>query len=651
MFLLCLIGSLHAEPARTRGDDPVPERAGSRAGPTASQHREMLEAAESMMDAGDALSALAQIFAAGDPTGAGWDALRGTVANVMVVNALGELQGDPAGTRGLYATWASWPLSSSVSARLDAHYSEVAAALSVNSDILLLDDLALELPIDHPLPERLHQAFTVDAAGLPGRQGLYASAAARFSGESLPVALPYPQSLGMSVAASDCASLFGEGLAGDLGGAFFVEVSSCATHTEERSTVEDYTYQDVEVYEVTEEVVVGTREECHDRQYYDDNNIQKEGWTERVCEDIPITQLQRVQRSRTITRTGQRTVEHRDYVFRLTGTALASLDAVSVQRPVVVRHIVSDSSYTSLAGDKAWDPALGEASARAQAPEELRGLVHSMRGELLQAVTDDLVAQAAALGGPEGEELLIRAWWLNRRLAPKGTLLNAAQQIVERPTDAPGQGYTLPALPEAPLIIDGYGQLHDTREQSGWIVKSPGLLKLTNSGLTLGTDMRQSYVGAGWAQTLVVAIRSGGSSEYGGSDTFAFSLYGGVSTQLDTVPGAVTALRPTGWLLGFSTGGGVGNPDGQTGFVLRFRMQYEAQHDPLDGTTYRNFAFVFPDLLLLVPHTRWKLGLHLEAQWNWLGIPDFKRRQADEPIPVLHYTPISVGPALALGPV
>ncbi|GEM_PF-5739354 len=658
MYVLALLVPAFAEPPQNW--TTLDEQAwGSRPAPDPSVQAEMLVRAADLVEQGELYRALAQVQEARCRTDPACAAAAAEVATAVMRAELARVasQADPASSFGLYSTWMQWPLTEAGHTDLQHHYTTATANTDPDTSVTVLDDLALELPKDHPLHERLRAHFEAAAeeAQTPGVAALLAAASARYTDDSPALDLPYPSHMGFRLHPSACADLLGEDASGDLVAELALDVSRCETTTDVWSEDEAYEYEDVEYYEVWEEVQIGSKEECHERPYYDDNNILKEGWTETVCEDVPITEMQQLQRSRPVTRAGVRTVEHRRYSVHfdasLSGVLEDELGQVAATAPLSWSFSQEDHAFDAPGGSRSWDPELSEASTRATAASPLRGQILEAVAALDQAYAQHLVDQASGRSEAEADELLVRAWWWNRHVEPVDGPVWAAMTVVERSTAVQDVAYAIGPLPEADLIVDGYGRLHDARSQSGWIVKSPGLLKVSNSGRTIGLDLRGSYLGPGWAQTVRLESRGGGSSEYGGAATFAGSVYGGVSTQLDSVDDAAASVAPLGWFAGFSTGGAKGLPDQQRGWVLKFRLEYEAQDDPEGGLGYRNLASVFPDLLLVVPGTRWKLGVYTEVKWNWLGLQDPKKREAGDPLEHHHFTPMTVGPALALGPV
>ena len=630
------------------------QRWGERPAPEAQVQAQMLEEATRLAEEDDPLRALAQLQEARCRQDEACLPGAHQVTAPALASELAQLEPQPEASLGLRSVWIQWPLDEASTRSLDEHYAALGAGLEPGVDVLLLDRLARELPPEHPLSQDLVEHLEPGAEAGEGTLALLQAAQARYQDEGHELALPYPTTLGLSFSASDCADLLPEDTLGDLQARLHLEVTRCGTRTETWEESEDYTWMETEVYTELEEVVVRYEEECTEGLYYDDNNIQKEGWTQTTCEDVPVTELQEVEKTRQVERTGRRLVQHRRYVFELEGSSLGTLETEHgtielSSQSFLVEQSLEDHSYDAEGGSRSWDPALSEQAARSGAAPMLAAaqLVDPLR----EAYAERLLAAAMDLPAPEADELIVQAWWWNRTIQPTSGPLFTAMTVVELPAQLEEASYALPELPEAPLIVDGYGQLHDTRDRSGWQVKSPGLLRPTNSGVSVLLDMRQSYLGPGWAQTTQVALRGGGGVDYASSSTFVTALYGGVSTQLDGLPDSGGELLPLGWTVGFSSGGGWANVDKQSGGMLAFHLAYEVQKGHEGEKGYKALSMVFPDLTLCLPGTKWLLGANLRVAWNWLGIQDPKKREAGEEIAFHHFTPISLGPAIGVGPV
>ncbi len=646
--------ALSAEPQDWDALDAA--RIGERPAPAPELQLQMMEEALRLAQEGDHPRALAQVQEARCRADPACREQAEQVVGLALEEALRSLPADPAQSLGLRSVWLQWPLSAQSQQALLDHYTALGEQLEPGVEVQLLDSLARELPPEHPLSQALIEHLDPSPwSAHPGAEALLEAAQARYLDQEHTLEPLYPQTLGLSLSADACEDLLSTSREGDLVAEVQLEVLRCETRTETWEESEDYTWMETEVYEAWEDVVVGYDEECTERLYYDDNNIQKEGWTETVCEDVPITESQKVQRTRQVERSGRRLVQHRRYLFEYEAQATASLETelerLQVAELVQASSELLDFAYDAEGGSRSWDSSLNEEAARLAADSQVTAAALSLGGPMEQAYAEQLLAAAMDERGPAADELLVQLWWWDRTIQPSSGPLHTAMSVVEQPPELELAHYALPPLGEAPLIIDGYGQLHDTRDGSGWQVRSPGLLRPTNSGLSVGLDLRQSYLGPGWAQSVKLALRGGGGVDYASSSTFTSTFYGGVSTELDEVPDSAGAMTPLGWFAGFSTGGGWGNPETRSGGVLAFHLAYAIQrgHDGEQG--YRALSMVFPDLTLCLPGTRWMLGANVQVAWNWLGLQDPKKRQAGEDIPYHHFTPISLGPAIGLGPV
>ena len=302
---------------------------GDRPAPTPQEQERMLAQAEALLALGDARGALAQLQEARcrqDP------ACLPRAAEIAGAVLLDELEGlaDPRALFGLRSVWLQWPLSEEAREGLELEYAVAAAQLDPAVAILALDDLALELPPDHALRVGLQDWFEQAASPYllqPGARALLEAARGRYADPSQgerPLELPYPSQLGASITASGCAELLPSGTPGDLVAAVHVEVSRCVTETTTWQTEEPYSWEELVVQEVLEEVVVGYEEHCEEVPY--GGADRQPDWVETVCEDRPVREPRPVERREVVKRTGSRTVEHRRYSLHVDGHLRAEIE-------------------------------------------------------------------------------------------------------------------------------------------------------------------------------------------------------------------------------------------------------------------------------------------------------------------------------------